>query len=88
VMRVRSREIFHEKVMAEVGMKAGRSTWGVGYQSKQWTNGSVIRIWKPDSSINAKPEGIQRRVRVTGRPAFRRASINEVNISSVSLLPG
>ena len=31
---------------------------------------------------------IQRRVRVTGRPAFRRASMDEANISSVSLLPG
>ena len=27
---------------AGVGMKAARSTCGVGYQSKQWRNGSVM----------------------------------------------
>jgi hypothetical protein len=50
-MRVRSREIFHEKVVAEVGMKADRSTWGAGYQFKQWTNGSVVQVSTPSLGV-------------------------------------
>jgi hypothetical protein len=73
--------------MAAVGHRDVGSSAG-GEQKARWiSNGGRVRVSRIHLAQTASIPSIYDLIRVTGRPAFRRASINEVNPAPALLRP-